>query len=222
MYSNTLRFSRLPGWLAGGALVLAATLNVAQAADSRVDSAADATKDAPQGAAAMHMDRHAQWAQHRQQWVHAKLERDANRLEIKASQQAAWQEYAKARTALAERQMMRPSQDLDAAGLAKLHADRVADAARKLAVLADATAKLEVVLSPDQRQTLDQMARHGHHRGHGHHEHGHGDRGGPGGHEGHEGHEGPRGDGPRAEGPDGDGAGPAPEAGPSVMAPAAS
>lgn len=106
--------------------------------------------------------------QHRQEWVRAKLERDANRLEIKASQQAAWQEYASARKAFAERTLHRPPQDADAAMIAKNHAERAAEVARKLATLADATAKLQVVLSPEQRMTLDQMARHGHHK-HGHH-----------------------------------------------------
>jgi hypothetical protein len=77
-----------------------ATLNSAQAADAA-------------------MDRGAERAQHRQEWVRAKLDRDANRLEIKASQQAAWQEYAKARTALAERHFTKPAQDLDAAAIAK-------------------------------------------------------------------------------------------------------
>ncbi len=137
--------------LALGTSLLAALLSSAMAADPA-------------------MDRAEQRAQHRQEWVRAKLERDANRLEIKASQQAAWQTYASARTALAERTFHRPAPDADAATIAKARADGAADGARKLAVLADATTKLEAVLSPEQRTTLDQIAHSAHHRGHGHHQ----------------------------------------------------
>jgi len=139
------------------------------------------------------------WKQHRQDWEKRCLEMDANRLEIKASQQGAWQDYAKARVALSDRDFTRPAPDLDAAAIARLHADRAADGARKLAVLADATAKLQAVLSPEQRQTLAQMV----HRGFHHHGH-HGWMGGRDGERGHDGWErGPmehRGD---AGGPDG-------------------
>jgi hypothetical protein len=112
------------------------------------------------------MNRAEQRAQHRQQWVRVKLERDANRLEIKASQQGAWKEYASARTALADRAFARPAPDADAATIAKARAERAGDAARKLTVLADATTKLQAVLSPEQRTTFDQIAHSGHHRGH--------------------------------------------------------
>jgi hypothetical protein len=106
--------------------------------------------------------------QHRQEWMRHHLEQDANRLEIKASQQGVWQDFAKARMALAERSFGRPAQELDPAAMARLHADRAAEGARKLAVLADATAKLQAILSPEQRQTLVQMMHHGF-RHHGHH-----------------------------------------------------
>ena len=147
---NTKLFTRknVPELLVAGALITASALSSVWAAD--------AVKD-----------RGAQWAQHRQEWVRAKLDRDANRLEIKASQQTAWQSYASARMAFADRSMVRPAPDADAAAIAKLRADRAAEAARKLATLADATAKLESVLSPEQRKTLDQIARgHHHHRHH--------------------------------------------------------
>jgi hypothetical protein len=134
------------------------------------------------GAWAADADRGAARAQHRQEWVRAKLDRDANRLEIKASQQAAWQDYAKARMSLADRKFVRPAQDADVAAIVKMRADGATEFAHKLTVLADSTAKLEAVLSPEQRQTLGQMVRHGHHR-HGHHEW-------------HRGPQGQRGDGP--------------------------
>lgn len=145
----------MPRLLAVGALALAATLSSAWAADAA---------DGPAGARAQPRPA---WTQHRQDWVRAKLDNDANRLEIKASQQAAWQEYAQARTSLALRTVFKAMPDADAAAMAKMRADRAADSARKLAELADATAKLQVVLSAEQRQTLAQIAREGHCR-HGH------------------------------------------------------
>jgi len=145
MYAKPFPRNALLAWLAAATLVIAASLNSAWAADPG-------------------KDRGEQWAQHRQEWVRAKLDRDANRLEIKASQQAAWQDYAGARKALAEMTFHRPAPDADAATIAKARADRAADAARKLAVLADATTKLQGVLSPDQRKTLDQIVHKGHHR----------------------------------------------------------
>lgn len=153
--------------LGSGAILIAMLLGSAAAADPS-------------------MDRGEQRAQHRQEWVRAKLERDANRLEIKASQQVAWQAYASARSAFAERTFSRPAPDADAATIAKARADRAADGARKLATLADATSKLEAVLSPEQRKTLDQIVRSSHHHGH---QHRHGFR------EWHHGHEGLQEDG---------------------------
>jgi hypothetical protein len=165
MQSKSHRLSRVAGLASAAVVIFGATLGNAWAADP-----------AP--------DRATAWAQHRQQWVRAKLERNANRLEIKASQQAAWQEYAAARTAMAERHVGRPGADLDAAAMMKWRADRAAESARKLAVLADATAKLEVVLSPEQRQTLGQIMHEGHrgHFAHAHHgwHHGSEDRHGDG------------------------------------------
>jgi len=113
-------------------------------------------------------DRSTQRVQHHQAWVRARLDRDANRLEIKASQQSAWQQYANARMAFAERPSSKLAHGADAATIAKTHAQRAAEIAQKLAVLSDATSGLQVVLSPEQRVTLDQIARHHHHR-HAHH-----------------------------------------------------
>ncbi len=111
-----------------------------------------------------------QWEQQRQQqrqeWVRAKLDKDEARLEIKASQQGAWDEYANARKALAEHAPGKLPKDADAATITKHHAERATEMARKLTTLAAATAKLQAVLSPDQRKILDHIARHHHHHGH--------------------------------------------------------
>jgi len=149
MLKNASPLGKALGLLSLAGLVGAVSLSSTWAADAGKDHAKN-------------------WAQHRQEWVRAKLDRDANRLEIKASQQAAWQQYANARNALAERTFSKPAEDADAATIAKAHAQRAAEIAQKLATLADATAKLQVVLAPEQIRTLDQIVRHGHQR-HGHH-----------------------------------------------------
>lgn len=92
--------------------------------------------------------------------VQQHLERMANRLEIKASQQGVWRDYVEAHKAAFAEPPARPPQDADAATLARHHAERAADMARKLDRLATATAALQKALSPEQQQTLNQMARH--------------------------------------------------------------
>jgi hypothetical protein len=122
------------------------------------------------------------------------LDAAAERLELKASQMPAWQTFAAAFTALHEpapgaMQARAQFDKLDAAGLAKMISDHAADHARKLATVADATAKLQATMSDSQKALFTEMARH--HLAHRFHHHHHG---GPGwGH--HEGHDG---------GPDGD------------------
>lgn len=97
----------------------------------------------------------------------ARLDRLAARLEIKASQQAIWEEYAKSMESLADRGANRPSHDADAATISRFRADRVTEFAKKLTVIADATDKLQKVLTEDQRKTLTQvLRRHGHHHTH--------------------------------------------------------
>jgi hypothetical protein len=121
------------------------------------------------------------WAKQRQEWFKHVTDRMADRLEIKASQQNAWQAYTKALEAATEHAAMKPEIKTDAASIARLHAELAAAHAQKLAQIADATAKLQEVLGPEQRKTLDQMAAHGRGR-HGHHFHG----GDHGEHDGHE------------------------------------
>jgi protein CpxP len=120
------------------------------------------------------------WAQHRQEHVKVRLAKMANRLEIKSSQQNEWQAYAKViEESTNAPHMARVSDaDADAATLTRKHADFAAAHARKLAAIADATAKLQSALTPEQRKTLDQMVRHFHPHGHRgkHHGHHHGDR----------------------------------------------
>jgi hypothetical protein len=99
------------------------------------------------------------------------LDHLASRLEIRASQQEAWKAFASAvRGMVPAAPPEAPAKDLDAAARARLAADRVADRAKRLAQVADATAKLQQVLDPPQREVLNEVARQ-----FGHHMHGHGD-----------------------------------------------
>jgi hypothetical protein len=111
--------------------------------------------------------------------MQARLDRMANRLEIKASQQDAWQAYAKVHKDMFDARPTPPEKDADAAALARHRADTAAKMATKLATLADATAKLQSALTPEQARTLADMTRrpmggrHGKRGGFG----GHGDQG---------------------------------------------
>jgi cell pole-organizing protein PopZ len=106
------------------------------------------------------------WAQHRQEVVKARLAKMAERLQINASQQKAWQTYAKV---IEDASNMSPpkkfDEKADAAATIRSQADSAAAHAAKLSQLADATAKFEKVLTPEQRTAFDQMARDLHHRG---------------------------------------------------------
>src|SRR5690606_27250849 len=117
------------------------------------------------------------------------LDRLAGRLEIKASQQEAWEAYRKARTSIFENRPERPARDADATTLTRFRADVAQRRAQYLSTMAEATARLQQALEPQQRQVLDEIARSAGPRGkrHGHrherrdgHRHG-GDRHGFGG-----------------------------------------
>jgi hypothetical protein len=70
------------------------------------------------------------WAQHRQNWIKARLARMAERLEIKSSQQGAWQTFAKAVEEPLNAPMKKP--DADAATMSRLHADFATAYAKKI------------------------------------------------------------------------------------------
>ncbi len=89
----------------------------------------------------------------------AHLDRMANRLEIKASQQDAWQAYVKVHQEMFDGSMKPAPKDADATTIARHRADMAAKMAQKLALHADATAKLQSVLTPEQAKTLADMTR---------------------------------------------------------------
>ena len=92
--------------------------------------------------------------------IKARLSRLADRLEIKSSQQAAWETFAKSVEVLTEHNTNKPNEDADAATIVRFRADRVSEFANKLNVVADATAKLQKILTDDQRKILNQASHH--------------------------------------------------------------
>jgi len=106
-----------------------------------------------------------------------RLDRMAARLEINASQQDAWAAFRQARESVMTGTMpQRPGQDADAATITRFRAEMAKRRADLMIVMADATAKLQEVLDPNQRKVLDEMSRRG------------GGHGGPGKRGGHRGH----------------------------------
>lgn len=117
----------------------------------------------------------AQMRERMQTRMKARLDRMAARLEIKASQQDAWNAFRQARESMMAGAMpQRPAQDADAATLTRFRAEMAKRRAEHMTVMADATAKLQEALDPNQRKVLDEMSRRGGGRDHG----GPGQRGG--------------------------------------------
>lgn len=103
-----------------------------------------------------------------------RLDRLAGRLEIKSSQQAAWEEFSKSVETLADRNSNQPDANADAAAISRYHAERATEIAKKLTVIADTTAKLQKVLNEDQRKILNQVSHRFLHQDHEWNTHGHG------------------------------------------------
>lgn len=98
--------------------------------------------------------------------LQARLDKLAQRLEIKASQQPVWEDFARSVEMLADGNAKKPGMDADAAAIARFRAERATEFAGKLARIADATAKLQAALSGDQRKILNQTAQQMLHRDH--------------------------------------------------------
>jgi LTXXQ motif family protein len=102
----------------------------------------------------MHRERPAKM----QDTMKSKLDKLAERLELRASQQSAWDEFSKSVGMLADRNMKKIDDNADAVAIARYRADRASEMAGKLNSIAGATAKLRAVLNEDQRKILDQVA----------------------------------------------------------------
>lgn len=101
------------------------------------------------------------------EYMKARLDKLAERLEIKSSQQAAWEEFAKSVEPLVERSVKKPNDDADAATISRYGAERATEFAKKLTGIADATAQLQKVLTEDQRKILNQTSHRFLHKDHG-------------------------------------------------------
>jgi len=145
------REARAAVWCAG--LAASVVLAVGAAAQALPAGAADA---AP---AHHHKDLSEGIARH----VQMHLDHLGERLEIKASQEPAWQAFASAfrdfHEAPADAGASRDG-PVGAAEMTRRMAQHAAQRAQRLARLADATSALEQVLVPDQRQVLDAATRH--------------------------------------------------------------
>ena len=99
------------------------------------------------------------------EFMKSRLEKLATRLEIKSSQLSSWDEFAKSVELLSEKYVKEPSPDADAATVSRYRAERAAELAKTLATIADTTAKLQAVLTEDQRKIFNQAShRFLHHR----------------------------------------------------------
>lgn len=100
-------------------------------------------------------------AEVRAQWANVEMEREANWLEIKASQQPAWDAYVAAHIDLmhALENFQPLASDIDAGAAMRQHADRAEAFAQSLAKVADATEKLQSVLDDNQRKVLNRIVR---------------------------------------------------------------
>jgi hypothetical protein len=101
----------------------------------------------------------AQMRERMQARINQRLDRLAARLEIKASQQDAWAAYRSTIGSMFQDRPRRPAKDADAATLMRFRADMAQQRAKHMATLADATAKLQQALEPEQRKVLDEIAR---------------------------------------------------------------
>lgn len=76
------------------------------------------------------------------------------RLEIKSSQQANWEEYARLIEILAEQPVKKQNDDADTATTSRYRAESATEFSRKLTMIADATSKFKAVLTEDQQTIL--------------------------------------------------------------------
>lgn len=126
----------------------------------------------------------AQMHERMQARMRQRLDRLAARLEIKASQKGAWDEFRRTVTSMFKERPQRPGSDADAATLMRFRAEMAQRRAQQLGTVAEATAKLQSALEPKQRKVLYEIARTMGPRGRrgGEHEFRHGPRHGLGSH----------------------------------------
>ena len=98
-----------------------------------------------------------EWMRRHQEMREERMKKMAGHLGIQASQEQAWRSFTDALKDM-KPEMKRPAAGADAATLARFGADTAMARAQKMSKLADATAQLQAVLTPEQRKTFDKMA----------------------------------------------------------------
>ncbi len=99
------------------------------------------------------------WQEKRAAHLSADLNELANRLQLTASQQAAWDQYKAARAAMLKLPHYHQTPTENAADIAKMRAMRAEQMAQLLDNLSSATSGLRSALQPNQQQVLDEYAR---------------------------------------------------------------
>ncbi len=113
-----------------------------------------------------HCDAMQMSTEEKHEYMKTGLDKLAARLEIKSSQQAAWDDFSRSVETLAERHAKEPKDDADAAAILHYHAERATEFAKKLTVVADASTQLETVLTDNQKRVFSEASRiflHEHH-----------------------------------------------------------
>jgi len=118
-----------------------------------------------------HEEMKQEWTKRREEMRAEHMKRFATRLGITAAQEKDWQAFTTVLNAMPS-QIKHPDANADAATIARFEADMAAEHAKKLGAMADATSKLQAILTPEQRKTFDEMAhsamRRNHHSRHHH------------------------------------------------------
>ncbi len=78
----------------------------------------------------------------------------SERLEIKSSQQEAWNEYANLISMIEEQQVKKTNDDSDSVNISPCKAERETEFLSKLSRIADATSKFKAVLTEEQQKIL--------------------------------------------------------------------
>jgi hypothetical protein len=175
---STFTFTKIQASLSLSLLALASTLSISSACAQDLPQHTPAPPgQLAEQAQAWHMQQmqhmHGMAPMHQHMMGQRQLNDMANRLEIKASQQAQWDEFASALQAFHRQHQPHDhnpsdsskmgahgpwSDHMDAAQMMKARAQKMTERAAAMTALAEKTEALQKVLSPEQQTTLNQMA----------------------------------------------------------------
>lgn len=162
---NKTHFGRIafPRFLAAG-LVAGSLIAGSAWAEPPMPMSGDGAQMPPMAHREFSPERMEQMHAARKRHVEVELHEMANRLQITAAQEPAWQQFSAARLAMMPKPMHRPKGDMNAAEIAQFRAERMKEMADHMAALSAATANLRRALDDNQRKVLDDMAHRFKHR----------------------------------------------------------